>query len=120
MSLETLLKEAAARGRRHAEAFDGGSKEALPWKVIEAFDAEIRGHVERDRRIEDERDRVLIAAVKLAETPMNDEEAVAVARRHLVRALDYLEEAVLRFGRVNRQAAARGHGEAGAAVASGR
>ena len=40
------------------------------------------------------------------------------ARRQLVRAVDYLEETVLRFGIVNRAAARRGYGEAGDPVST--
>ena len=76
---------------------------------------------ERDRRIEDLRDGVLIAAVTLAETPADDEpEEIERARRSLLRAIDYLEEAVLRFGFVNRAAARLGYGAAGDRVWSGR
>lgn len=65
-----------------------------PWKVIEAFDADGRDHVERERRIEDERDRVLIAAVKLATFARTTEtHEVDEARRHLVDAIGYLEQA---------------------------
>ena len=113
--------------RRHRpgarpRAFDGSSsKDALPWAVIEAFDADVRGHVERDRRIEEERDRVLIAAVNFAETPVEDgEEAVGAARDALIDAIDYLEQAVLRFGSVNRQGAKLGYGETGQRVTDGR
>ncbi|MDP4023591.1 hypothetical protein Q8W71_13210 [Methylobacterium sp. NEAU 140] len=102
-TLADRVAEAAGTARRRAEAFPGSvSKDALPWAVIEAFDADVRGRVARDARIEDERDRVLIAAVKLAETPPDEADAVAAARRHLVDAIDYLEQAVLRFGGVGR------------------
>ncbi len=119
VSLADLVRGAAAEARRLASAFPGaGRKDDLPWRVIAAFDADVRGHVERDRRIEDERDRVLIASVTLAETsPEAEADAVDRARRHLVRAIDYLEETVLRFGIVNRAAARLGYGEAGAPVA---
>lgn len=90
--------------RRHALNFPGGTKkDDLPWAVIAVFDADLRGNVERDRRIEEERDRVLIAAVKLAETPLDAVDEMAAARAHLIDAIDYLEQAVLRFGAVNRQ-----------------
>lgn len=114
-SLEDLVRGAAVEARRLAAAFPGtGRKDDFPWAVIAAFDADVRGHVERDRRIEDERDRVLIASVTLAETPGDaDAEEWDQARRNLVRAVDYLEEAVLRFGIVNRAAAKRGHGTRG-------
>ena len=111
-ALADHLRAAAGTARRHALAFRApAGKDALPWSVIEAYDASIRGHVERDPRIEDERDRVLIAAVKLAETPVEEgEDAIAAARAHLVDAIDGLEQAVMRFGLVNRQGAKLGHG----------
>jgi uncharacterized protein YabN with tetrapyrrole methylase and pyrophosphatase domain len=120
--LADIVRAAAAQARRKARAFDGSSsKDALPWAVIEAFDADVRGHVERDRRIEEERDRVLIAAVNFAETPVEDsEETVEAARDALIDAIDYLEQAVLRFGSVNRQGARLGYGETGQRVADGR
>jgi uncharacterized protein YabN with tetrapyrrole methylase and pyrophosphatase domain len=113
-----IVRAAAAQARRKARAFDASSsKDALPWAVVEAFDAEVRGNVERDRRIEEERDRVLIAAVNFAETPPDEgEEVVEAARNALIDAIDYLEQAVLRFGIVNRQGARLGYGEAGQAV----
>jgi hypothetical protein len=108
------VARAADRARRHAQSFPGSvSKDALPWSVIEAFDADIRGSIERDRRIEDERDRVLIAAVKLAETPAGATDDIAAARAHLVDAIDYLEQAVVRFGILSRQGADRGLGQVG-------
>jgi len=74
------VRAAAAAARRHALAFRAPvDKDALPWSVIEAFDAKVRGHVERDRRIEEERDRVLIAAVNLAETPGEEGEGAVAA-----------------------------------------
>ncbi|AWN36900.1 hypothetical protein [Methylobacterium radiodurans] len=117
-TLADHLARAADEGRRRARGFPGRiGRDALPFAVLEAFDAEIRGHVERDRRIEDERDRVLIAAVKLAETPPEEgDEAVERARAGLIDALDYLEQAVLRLGIVNRRAAKAGLGTAGGAV----
>jgi hypothetical protein len=113
-----ILRQVIAQARRRAMAFPGSvSGDALPWAVVEAFDAEIRGHVERDRRIEEERDRVLIAAVGLAETrPEDGPAAIEAARAHLHDAIDYLEQAVLRFGIVNRRGAQRGLGEAGQRV----
>lgn len=118
-SVAELMCKAAAEARRLAATFPGAvAKDDLPWRVIAVFDADIRGHVERDRRIEDERDRVLIAAVTLAEVPAEaDTEERERARRGLVRAIDYLEEAVLRFGILNRAAARRGCGAAGDPVA---
>ena len=120
VSLADLTRGAAAEARRLAAAHPaGGRKDDLPWAVIAAFDADVRGHVERDRRIEDERDRVLIASVTLAETPGDAEEDERDrARRGLIRAIDYLEEAVLRFGIVNRAAAKRGYGAAGDPVST--
>ena len=120
--LADIVRAAAAEAQRKARAFDASSsKDALPWAVIEAFDADVRGHVERDRRIEEERDRVLIAAVNVAETPPEDgEEAVGAARDALIDAIDYLEQAVLRFGSVNRQGAKLGYGETGQRVTDGR
>ncbi|MCJ2055244.1 hypothetical protein MKL09_01610 [Methylobacterium sp. J-048] len=116
--LANHVRAAAAAARRHALAFRAPvDKDALPWSMIEAFDAKVRGHVERDRRIEEERDRVLIAAVNLAETPVEEgEDATAAARTHLVDAIDFLEQAVLRFGLVNRQGAKLGHGAYGQPV----
>lgn len=91
-----------------------GTRDELPWKVIEAFDANVRGHVERDRQIENERDRVLIAAVKLAEVrPGTEPTDIDEVRQELIAAIDYLEQAVLRFGIVNRAADNLGYGVAG-------
>ncbi|MGU3667598.1 hypothetical protein ACLBX9_25720 [Methylobacterium sp. A49B] len=114
------LRAATAVARRHALAFVAPSgKDALPWSVIEAYDAAVRGHVERDPRLEDERDQVLIAAVKLAETPLDEgEDEIAAARARLVSAIDGLERAVLRFGVVNRKAAKLGYGTHGQPVGS--
>lgn len=115
--LADLVARAAATARRHAQRFPGViAKDRLPWVVIEAYDADVRGHLERDPRIEDERDRVLIAAVKLAETPLDEEDEIDTARAGLVDAIDYLEQAVLRFGLANRQAVKLGLGEAGRRV----
>lgn len=120
VSLADLVRGASAEARRLAAAFpSAGRKDDFPWTVIAAFDADVRGHVERDRRIEDERDRVLIASVTLAETPAEaGADEWERARRHLVRAVDYLEETVLRFGIVNRVASKRGYGSAGDPVAT--
>lgn len=116
--LAEIVGAAAEQARRRARSFPKGmGKDALPWAVIEAFDADVRGHVERDPRIEGERDRVLIASVDFAETPPEEgEEAVEAARKALIDAIDYLEQAVLRLGIVNRQGAKRGYGDAGQAV----
>lgn len=94
------MRLAAAQGRRRAMNFPGSvSGDDLPWAVIEAFDATIRGAVERDARIENERDRVLVAAVNYAETrPDDSSDGVEAARKRLIDAIDYLEQAVLRFG----------------------
>ena len=112
------VRAASAAARRHARAFQAPSgKDALPWSVIEAYDAAVRGHVERDPRLEDERDQVLIAAVKLAETPVEEgADTIAAARSHLVAAIDGLERAVMRFGLVNRRGAKLGHGTHGQPV----
>ncbi|WP_019904186.1 hypothetical protein [Methylobacterium sp. 77] len=130
--LAEIVRAAAAQARRkaqafnaqafNAQAFDGtSSRDALPWAVIEAFDADVRGHVERDRRIEEERDRVLITAVNFAETrPEDGAEEIEAARSALIDAIDYLEQAVLRFGIVNRQGAKLGYGEAGQSVTARR
>jgi hypothetical protein len=119
-ALAHTLRRAASRARRLAAAFPASvSGDDLPWAVIEAFDADVRGHVERDRRIEGERDRVLIAAVGLAETRTEDgPNAVEAARAGLDDAIDYLEQAVLRFGIVNALAARHGLGAAGLPVAA--
>ena len=118
-SLADHLARAAEEGRRRARSFPGRiGRDALPFAVLEAFDADVRGHLERDGRIEDERDRVLIAAVKLAETPPEEgDAAVEQARAGLIDALDFLEQAVLRLGIVNRRAAKAGLGTAGGPVA---
>ncbi|WP_264048046.1 hypothetical protein [Methylobacterium flocculans] len=118
--LADQVRHAAERARRLTQAYPKGTRrDDFPFAVVAAFDADIRGCVERDRRIEDERDRVLIAAVNFAETPPEDEpEAVEPARRALIAAIDYLEQAVLRFGIVNRAGARLGHGEAGQRVAA--
>ena len=124
MTLADLARAAAAKGRRLGSAYSvagSGSGVDLADAVLESFDADVRGHVERDRRIEDERDRVLIAAVKLAEMrPEDGDDAIGAARRHLVDAIDYLEQAVLRFGIVNRAAARLGYGTAGVPVSTER
>lgn len=115
--LADLVARAAATARRHAQRFPGViAKDRLPWAVIEAYDADVRGLLERDPRIEDERDRVLIAAVKLAETPPDEDDEIDTARAGLVEAIDYLEQAVLRLGLANRQAVKLGLGEAGRRV----
>ncbi|KAB1075476.1 hypothetical protein [Methylobacterium planeticum] len=113
--LAEIVRRAASLARRRAMTYPGSiRRDDLPWAVLEAFDADVRGHVERDRRIEDERDRVLIAAVTLAETPLEEgPDELGAARDHLIEAIDYLEQAVLRFGLVNRKAAALGYGLAG-------
>lgn len=117
VTLADLVARAADRARRLSQRFPGSlAKDDLPWLVIEAFDADVRGHVERDPRIEDERDRVLIAAVKLAETPPEEEAELSAARDHLVDAIDFLEQSVLRFGLINRRAAKLRLGDAGQRV----
>ncbi|MDB5646261.1 hypothetical protein [Methylobacterium sp.] len=120
--LADQVRHAADLARRLTLAYPKGTRrDDFPFAVVAAFDADIRGRVERDRRIEDERDRVLIAAVNFAETPPDDEpEAIAPARHALIAAIDYLEQAVLRFGIVNREGARLGYGEAGQRVAASR
>jgi len=124
MRVTTKLAEevgrAAAGARRRALTFSGpAGGDDLPWAVIADFDAWVRGHVERDRRIEEERDRVLIAAVNLAEARAEDgPDAIEAARNRLVDAIDYLEQAVLRFGIVNAQGARQGLGDGGERVAA--
>ena len=122
MTLAELVRNAAAKARRVAAAYPrSGTRDGLPWAVIEAFDADVRGHVERDRQIENERDRVLIAAVRLADIgPDDDPRAQDEAREELIDAVDYLEQAVLRFGIVNRAAGKLGYGTAGARVSTDR
>lgn len=104
--LAAAMRSAAEQARRRALGFPGSvTQEDLPWAVIASFDAAIRGQVARDPRIENERDRVLIAAVNYAETRADDPpEDVAATRDRLVDAIDYLEQAVLRFGIPNRPA----------------
>ncbi len=113
--LVALVREAAAGARAIARAYpEGCSAAALPWAVVERFDADVRGHVERDPRIEDGRDQVLIAAVTLAEAGLSgvDEEDVP-ERERLVKAINDLEWVTLSRGIANRAAAALGYGEAG-------
>ncbi|MFE1602382.1 hypothetical protein [Methylobacterium sp. ID0610] len=115
MKLTSLIREAAAAARERAVTHPGVLEpDALPWAVIRAWDADVRGHVERDPRIEDARDRVLTTAVDFAETPPDTEpERVGPARDRLLAAIDDLERTTLRLGIVNRRAAALGYGEAG-------
>ncbi|MBE7199720.1 MAG: hypothetical protein INR70_18215 [Parafilimonas terrae] len=113
-TLADLVIRAAASARRQAHRFPTSlTKDALPWAVIEAFDADVRGNLARDPRIEDERDRVLIFAVKLAETPADEPEEIGAAREALGAAIDGLEGAVLRLGLVNRQGMTLGLGQLG-------
>ncbi|ACL61515.1 hypothetical protein [Methylobacterium nodulans] len=113
--LVSLIRRAAASARSRAHAHPGVLQpDELPWAVIRAWDEDVRGHVERDPRIEDARDRVLITAVDFAETPPETEpERVGPARDRLLDAIDGLERTTLRCGIVNRKAAALGYGEAG-------
>lgn len=107
-TLADRVARAADHARRRALSFPGSvSKDALLWSVIEVFDADTRGNVERDRRIEDVRDRVLVTAVNLAETSPDMPNEVAAVPGHLVDAIDYLEQTALRFGIVNRQGGKR-------------
>ncbi|KMO19633.1 hypothetical protein QR79_19505 [Methylobacterium indicum] len=110
--LVALVREAAAGARAIARAYpEGCSAAALPWAVVERFDADVRGHVERDPRIEDGRDQVLIAAVTLAEAGVEEEDVPE--RERLVKAINDLEWVTLSRGIANRAAAALGYGEAG-------
>lgn len=112
-TLVALVREAAAQARLVARSYPSGcSADALPWTVIKPFDADIRGHLERDPRIEDGRDQVLIAAVNLAEARPDDEEDVP-ERERLVKAINDLEWVSLSRGIANRAAAALGYAEAG-------
>ena len=86
--------------------------------VVKRFDEDVRGHVERDPRIEDERDRVLIAAVTLAETASDEVEPPE--RERLVKAINDLEWVTLSRGIANRAAAVLGYGEAGARLRDAR
>jgi hypothetical protein len=118
-TLADSVADAARSARRQSLRFPSSlSKDDLPWAVIASFDANVRGRVERDPRIEDERDRVLIAAVKLAETPLDEDPELAAARAHLADTIDVLEQVVLRFGIVNRQGAKLKLGSAGQRVGS--
>ncbi len=111
--LVELVREAASQARSIARGYPSGcSADALPWTIIRRFDDDVRGHVERDPRIEDARDGVLIAAVNLAEARPGDE-AEAPERERLVKAINDLEWIVLSRGIANRAAAALGYGEAG-------
>ncbi|ACA20909.1 conserved hypothetical protein [Methylobacterium sp. 4-46] len=113
--LVSLIRAAAGAARDRARMHPGAlTPDQLPWAVIKAWDDDVRGHVERDPRIEDARDHVLITAVDFAETPPETEpERVGPARDRLLAAIDRLERTVLRLGIVNRRAAALGYGEAG-------
>lgn len=119
-TLARHVAEATAAARRRAMNHPGAiARDDLPFAVLEAFDADVRGHVERDRRIEDERDRVLIAAVTFADArPDDGPGGVDRTRDRLIDAIDYLEQAVLRFGIVNAKAARLGLGVAGEPVAA--
>ncbi|MFH6783815.1 MULTISPECIES: hypothetical protein [Methylobacterium] len=112
-TLVALVRDAAAQARLVARSYPAGcSADALPWTVIKPFDDHVRGNVERDPRIEDGRDQVLIAAVNLAEARPGDEDDVP-ERGRLVKAINDLEWVVLSRGIANRAAAASGYGEAG-------
>ncbi|KMO40619.1 hypothetical protein VQ03_13970 [Methylobacterium tarhaniae] len=110
--LVELVREAAAEARLVARSYPSGcSADALPWAVIKRFDDDVRGRVERDPRIEDGRDQVLIAAVTLAEAAPDEDRAPE--RERLVKAINDLEWVTVSRGIANRAAAALGYGEAG-------
>lgn len=117
--LAEALRAATAEGRARARAFPGRTgQDELPFAVTAAFDARIRGQVERDPRIEDEWDRVLIAAVKLAETPPDEEpDGFAEAREGLIVAIDGLERVTLRHGIVSARGERDGGGTRGEPLA---
>lgn len=104
--LEVRIVDAAERARSRAHAFPGSvRKDDLPWAVIDAYDRNVRGSVARDPRIEDERDKVLIAAVTLAETPADEADEIEHARARLIAAIDGLEAAARKFGGTGRRRA---------------
>lgn len=114
VKLAQEVRLAAAYARRRAEKYSGIGGDALPLAVIKAFDDTVRGHLERDPRIEDERDRVLITAVSLAEArPEDGTVAIQRWRERLVDAIDGLECVTLALGVVNRRGAAAGLGDVG-------
>ncbi|AWN43322.1 hypothetical protein [Methylobacterium durans] len=117
--LADAVRAAAEDGRVLARDFPGGAgQDELPFAVTAAFDARVRGQVERDPRIEDERDRVLIAAVKLAQTPPAEEpDGFVKARAGLIAAIDALERATLRHGIVSARGARAGGGAPGERLA---
>lgn len=97
--LDDRISRAAESAREHARAFPGAvHKDELPWVVIAAFDKDVRGSLARDPRIEDERDRVLITAVQLAEMPADEADETDLARERLIAAIDGLETAARRSG----------------------
>ncbi|WP_298967912.1 hypothetical protein [uncultured Methylobacterium sp.] len=111
-----FIRTASAQARRVARAYPVGCRaDDLPWSVIRGFDETVRGYVERDPRIEDQRDQVLIAAVNLAEGPgpTDGDAEDDPARARLVKAINDLEWVLLSRGIVNREAAALGYGDAG-------
>ena len=111
--LVELVREAASQARLVARGYPAGcSADALPWTIIRLFDDDVRGNVERDPRIEDARDGVLIAAVNLAEARPG-EEAEVPERERLVKAINDLEWTLVSRGIANRAAAISGYGEAG-------
>ncbi|KQP54993.1 MULTISPECIES: hypothetical protein [unclassified Methylobacterium] len=116
--LARMVRQAAADARRRAMGFPGStSGDDLPWAVTKAFDDSVRGHVERDPGIEDERDGVLVAAVDLAESDPEDGDEMHPMLRKLLDAIDSLERVTLSRGVVNRKAAAAGYGTAGQRLA---
>lgn len=108
------VRSAAQDARLKAMSFMvGKGKDDLPMSVVKAYDERVRVHVERDPRIEDERDNVLIAAVKLAEAqPEDARDGLQPMLQVLLDAIDQLERVALTEGIVNRKAAAAGLGTA--------
>lgn len=119
MKLADLVGRAAEAARAHVRDHPASlGPDDLPWAVVQAWDADVRGHVARDPRLEDGRDRVLIAAVDFAEAAHHDgPDRAEPARGRLLAAIDDLERLTLRLGRVNHRAAQLGYGEVGQPVA---
>jgi hypothetical protein len=117
--LADRVSRAGEAARDHARAHPGPlGADDLPWAVVRAWDTDVRCHVERDPRLEDGRDRVLIAAVTFAEAAHHDgPDRAEPARARLLMAIDELERVTLLLGRANHRAAQAGYGEAGQPIA---